>query len=959
MADEVEKILDKINELEIKLDLALAKGERKKAVSISNEIEALKNKLEELEERPIEKVEETKILGAPRVPRTKMPEEEVNRRFGAFTTRANRKIERANKPSEEDINKAFGAFTTRANRKIERANKPSEEDINKAFGAFTTRANRKIEKEENAMRREGEMDILFPTTEGWEKRKIEGKFLPPTSEESDEAMKEWEERKKTGEGYPKGGPPLPPGKDEKEEKALMKTLKKIKLKGKTHVYTNAIITIAIAAIIAFILPMIFGSDPGVLLISAGIIFLSIEGLFGSGGAGGYAKSVFRTTGFIFIAWGLFLIFGNTPLLKIIPLLVLAFELVTYPMPEYVISDEDRGLQFMRMALGLFLTIIFYLTFQSIMNVNPNLLISFVLLSIAFFIAFPESKSKDEGSLDKLINAFARAGERMGEGLTKAFGGMFGGGLGIIKYLIIGGILLIIILFFVAMFLPTMGNIVRLGLYGVGILVGFAILVVGVSYSAKKNSINGILYGFFGGAGIMLGSLAFAPLPISQGLIGYFLFLVIVTAGILAAAPVVNARPLIGVPIIFLAIMSATIAYPDIMGQATFGVWWPTIDRTIENTFGPLQNAITGPFMTLQRGYACLADPVGCMQNYKPQTSTKETPKAVEITSLEPLGADSIDIPGQTLLVLLDVQNFGKDEADNIIIHPIQPMYSQGTATGESFGKAYIKTNKGWKSNYVIPKLLPNEVREFILNYTFYENASNGDMYLRRGNYVTYGAYISYEYNVSGRLEVDIMDTDYYYKLAKNDKLNRREQITEDTGGPVRLGIAVMKNEMPIPDGQTINTEVPILIYIENQGNGEVYKLDNIIVDLTNLGDDNGYCTLGKNIQNLHQGYLYKKSLGPGDSAKGLCFATLPDINVDQKTYLVTANMTYNYRFYKYDKIPVNFGAMAQCECVNEKDENVKDYLLVYSCGNCTTELCQGAIGSDYKSGNCAGKQKSD
>ena len=50
-----------------------------------------------------------------------------------------------------------------------------------------------------------------------------------------------------------------------------------------------------------------------------------------------------------------------------------------------------------------------------------------------------------------------------------------------------------------------------------------------------------------------------------------------------------------------------------------------------------------------------------MQNYKPQTSTKETPKAVEITSLEPLGADSIDIPGQTLLVLLDVQNFGKDQ----------------------------------------------------------------------------------------------------------------------------------------------------------------------------------------------------------------------------------------------------------------------------------------------------------
>jgi len=729
-------------------------------------------------------------------------------------------------------------------------------------------------------------------------------------------------------------------------------------KGKTHVYTNAIITIAIAAIIAFILPMIFGSDPGVLLISAGIIFVAMETLFGSGGAGGYVRAVFRTMGYIFIAIGFTIIFGKTPVLKIIPLMVLAFEIVSFPMPEEIHTEADKGMQIMRMILGIVLTGVFGYVFWDILAVNPGLFSSFISLSIAFFIALPISRSVGKDRIDDIINRIGvEFGESFSEGVGKGIKKYITKSTGLIKWIVFFIIIWIFFAFAGKLYSP-LSVLGRYGVYGIGAIIGMLIFIIGVSYSANRKDFNGVILGGAGGAGIIFGSLALSGSPI-----GFFLFVIIVTVGIIAAAPVVSARPLIGVPIIFLAIMAATFAYPDIMGQATFGVWWPTIDRTIENTLGPLQSTIMGPFASMQRGYACLADPVGCMQNYQPQTSTKEVPRAVEITSLEPMGADSVTMPDQDLLVLLDVQNLGKDAAENIYVEPIQPRYSQGTPTGKKFGKATIIADNEQKSEYKISKLLKNELREFVLNYTFGEE-SGGKTYLRRGNFITYGAKIKYNYNVSAKLKVNIMNHNYYYNLAKNDKLTRAEQITEDTGGPVRLGIAVMKNEMPIPDN--IGAKVPVMVYIENQGQGTIYKINNIYVDLTSLGGT--YCSLdgegGHKIEGIISGYL-DKDVEPGKTLKGICFIKLPSLedDVDQKTYLITANMSYGYAFYKYNTIPVDFGAFAQCECVNKEDESKKDYILVYSCDECDKDsegdICEGVFGDYEYNGNCIGKQKSD
>lgn len=475
---------------------------------------------------------------------------------------------------------------------------------------------------------------------------------------------------------------------------------------------------------------------------------------------------------------------------------------------------------------------------------------------------------------------------------------------------------------------------------------------------------------------MLGSLAFANLPVSQGLIGYFFFILIVTFGVVSAAPVVNARPLIGVPIIFIAIMSATVAYPDIMGEATFGQWWPKIDHFMESNINPILQNLKKPLGTIGEGFRAISNPVAYYQNYQPQTSTKETVNAVEISSFEPIGPEKITMSQQAFPVSLVVENKGGELAKNIKVDPEPPEYSSGTAAGETAGSVVIRYGENTTPTSKIDKLWPGGLREFVLNYTVGEGE-----YLQRGNYITMPAKIRYKYNVSGKVELEVLNKDYYNKLARSDNLNKRELTTQDTGGPVRLGVALMKNKMPIKD----NTPgLPIMLYLENQGPGVIGKVESAYIDISDLSEEEGktiYCTAGdvskgdkqENLQGL-EGYMKGtdetggKILKQGEKLKAYCFADVPNINVDQKTYQLRGEVQYQYYDEEEYEMEVDFGALFKCECVKEDEE--KKYLLVFGeqCkmfGNkeCKVEkngewvdMCNNAFPGYKYSGKCLGKQ---
>lgn len=762
---------------------------------------------------------------------------------------------------------------------------------------------------------------------------------------------------------------------------------KVSKLGKTQVFTHALLPVVIAAIIAFALALTFGSTIDILSIGIGIILVSFQGIFGSEGAGGYAKAVFRTLGYIMIGLGLFWVFGQTPLLKIIPLLVLGFEIITYPVPETANTEEQIGLELMRTVLGAFLTLIFALTFQGIMEANPNLFFSFISLSIAFFITVPVAGSEIKSAPSKALKFFKQAGEQLGSGtaekLKKVLDKEVVGGKSLLSFLIKFVVGIIIVLFLISFgllsFYPTYSQLVQVGwTYGVGAIVGFLVFVIGVYWASRESSTNGVMLGIFGGSGIMLGSLAFANLPVSQGLIGYFFFILIVTFGVISAAPVVNARPLIGVPIIFIAIMSATVAYPDIMGEATFGVWWPKIDHFMESNINPILQSLKQPLGTFGEGFRALSNPVAYYQDYQPQTSTKETVSAVEITSLEPIGPEKITMSHQNFPVSLVVENKGSKLAKNIKVDPDPPEYSHGTAAGETAGSVEIMCEEGFEGTCGIDKLWPEGLREFVLNYTVGEGDGG---YLQRGNYITMAANIQYKYNVSGKVELEVLNKDYYNKLARSDNLNKRELTTQDTGGPVRLGVALMKNKMPIRDDIP---GLPIMLYLENQGPGVIGKIESAYIDISDLSEEEGktiYCTAGdvskgdkqKDLKGLEDYMIGIEKEGgkivkQGEKLKAYCFAKVPDIDVDQKTYQLRGMVQYKYYDDEEYQMEVDFGALFKCECIN--DEGAKKYLLVFGeqCkmfGNkeCKVEkngewvdMCEDAFPGYKYSGKCLGKQ---
>jgi len=408
------------------------------------------------------------------------------------------------------------------------------------------------------------------------------------------------------------------------------------------------------------------------------------------------------------------------------------------------------------------------------------------------------------------------------------------------------------------------------------------------------------------------------------------FSTIVGAGILSAVPVDRAKTLIGIPIVMLALFSTTIAYPDVMGVAVFGQWWPSIETSIQNTISPILENVRSPFETLQSGYECLKDPIACQRRFEPKTHTKEIKKSLEIVSLEP-SIDSVTLPGEEFFVLATIENKGNEEIKNIHVGVVEPVYthtSEGVRRGDPAGNASMTCPDTGETGKecVIDKLIPGEVKQFMIEYTLKEE-------LIGGNYISYGINLTYDFNVKGQLRVLVYDSDYMDKLSKNKKLSFSEQITEDTGGPVRLGLAVMKNKMPIRDNLK---GVPVMLYLENQLQGTVMKINKAVVDVSDLEGNETYCTLGEGGKKLTE-VTKETTIEPQEYAKFICISQIPDIGVEQKTFTVRGDVEYTYLLNETGELQIDFGSYVLCRCCNEEDKCVD--LQLYNCDVCSASIC--------------------
>ncbi|MCD6398448.1 MAG: hypothetical protein J7L08_00835, partial [Candidatus Aenigmarchaeota archaeon] len=373
-----------------------------------------------------------------------------------------------------------------------------------------------------------------------------------------------------------------------------------------------------------------------------------------------------------------------------------------------------------------------------------------------------------------------------------------------------------------------------------------------------------------------------------------------------------------------------------------------IDYFVESTFTPMVSAFTGPLQGLQEGWSVLSNPVGYYQNYKPPVSTDESVGAVEVSTLEPLSDETITMPDQKVVVMATVENMGEEYGKDITFRAIPPTYAQGTDENKNAGSVRVNCGGSYMSSCNIDLLLPGEIRQYAMEYQIGEGK-----YLIRGNYISYGAEVSYDYSVQGKVAVSVMDEDYYYKLAENKGLTQQEQITKDSGGPLRLGIAVMRNKMPIKDNMG---GVPIMIYLKNEGRGTVENIKSASIDISDLEGEGVRCVAGSETKSL-EGILNKdgtivKKIGPGEELKGYCYSTIPDIDVNQKTYQLTGKVDYTYSVKKERKMSIDFGSFYKCKCVNENNEQ---YILVNNCSTCSSSLCNDLF-SGYSYDRCLGKQ---
>lgn len=631
---------------------------------------------------------------------------------------------------------------------------------------------------------------------------------------------------------------------------------------------------------------------------------------------GYVKAMFNAMGFLCIAIGTLFLFGTAPILKFVPFIVLAFAMLTYP-SQSVSSDEEIGLGMMKMIMGFVMVVIFsFFTFRDLMGMQLLLWISLSSIAAAFFICIPvlevEGDGIGAGAMKKMQNVFKKAGELFGENIMKKVdeekrGSFLGKILKWFIYLMIIGFVFSIGLEIFSSFAVTDYAIGSVSM-GIAPFLGLVLCVFsvygGFKLRNKMNTVNPMLMGIFGGIGLLTGSFA-----LMNNIVSFIVFALVVGFGVLVSMPVDKAKPFIGIPILLIALATTTIAYPDVMGESVFGIWWPTIDYNIDATIGPILDNIQSPMSTLGQGYGCLINPQACYADFQPQTSTKESIKSVEVTQVESITISKIEEETNYFMVIATVENRGKEDAENIRIVPKELTYAQGIqaeAAEEIDGSVEIRCpNSSVGDSCVLDKLITGEIRELIMTYTI----DNTDK-LDPGNYVSVGLDIEYDIDIMGQVDVMVMDEDYYLKLSKNKELQISEQITEDTGGPVRMGLALMRNQMPVRD----NLEgVPVLLSLTNQGPGIVEKVINAKIDISDIEEIPSACDKHSSgdyyldgLDAIMEPGDEEDKLESGESVKAVCTSRVPDINVEQKTFAITGTVKYTYSSGKGIKIPIEF-----------------------------------------------------
>lgn len=467
--------------------------------------------------------------------------------------------------------------------------------------------------------------------------------------------------------------------------------------------------------------------------------------------------------------------------------------------------------------------------------------------------------------------------------------------------------------------------------------------------------------------------------ILEGIIVTGILFSVVAGLIVLIAKTVRAedRALVGAPMIIILLGVLFIGSGQIQqaaGQAAFGDYWPSVQVAVE----PIANmfkSLSAPAGTLGFGFECLVNPIACQQRFKPIERTQGTIKAIEITNMQVIGENTVSRIFQRMDVLLDIRNEGEEESGLVFVEfanatlgtakkppkvggvtvkcPQKDFVTQYAKDVYAFAQA-SKTPGTW---CLIEKLFPGENTQITAVYQL--DLTKAGKVEPRGNFVNYQANVSYIFNVSSSLDVQLMRNDTYDELARNNRLKFTDVPTTDTGGPVRLGLAISNNRMPIRAGLEA---APVLFELNNQGSGDVVEVSYASVNVSGIlpGDvrlpppTEGACSTenGELKFEVTSANPISSPQTTSDPAKttrrSTCVIPLRHITTETYTTAFIGQASYTYTITRTVRSQVEFGTGKLCVCDGGTPANVT--LYPEACSEDCPRYCASELNEDSETG---------
>lgn len=465
------------------------------------------------------------------------------------------------------------------------------------------------------------------------------------------------------------------------------------------------------------------------------------------------------------------------------------------------------------------------------------------------------------------------------------------------------------------------------------LVGFIGIIGGIIFIVAGLVSDSPIFGFATGFGLISGILALQGTPFAM-----FAFFLMILVGVVTGLPVPSARPLIGIPLLFLALMSATTAYPSVMGEAVFGGWWPTVNAQIQGfqeSMGPAMGGFTDIQTSLGRGWTCLASPAQCYQMYQPKTKTEKGYRALTITKFQPLGIGKITSPPSSdnpyelqVLVQVDNQLTSEKVDDPPTIEPvtieIKELKSMTEKTNPKEQKTIASAGKKLSGTDCSPNGGTCDSLKFYPGFAgTYTGTYKVTEALEPGRYVQYGVGVNYPVKSGGALDVEILNSREFDRLARRNELDFHEPTSTFEWGPASIGLAASRLQ-PIEE----KSSVPIIVSLTNRGGGYITSIEEVKVKLNGLAEEEKL-DLTEDLSNILQTKIdnYDKNvegLKPQDSLIASEMVEVTEIDVPRKTYGLTVNVKYDYTFSETGFIGTQYECNDNDDCSGEKNLCRKD-----------------------------------